>query len=181
MTGRHHRSLCPTKFGQPGTPTTQKPSVTHHAEAAAQPSTCTERPTHTEPATLTVGREAVRMQTAIAQVVNPRHPDSPVTARILFDSGSYPTYITQTLADKLQLRQSNADMLHLATFGNDAVQHISARSADHAVHLADDTMQQVTAMVIPTITGNITTAPLSFNVRASLPADIQPADDDTTT
>ena len=45
-------------------------------------------------------------------------------------------YITQTLADKLQLRQSNPDMLHLATFGNDAVQHISARSADLAVHLA---------------------------------------------
>ena len=180
-TGRHHRSLCPTKFGQTGTPTTQKPSVTHHAEAAAQPSTCTERPTHTEPATLTVGWEVVHMQTVIAQVVNPRHPDSTVTAHILFDSGSYRTYITQTLADKLQLRQSNPDMLHLATFGNDAVQHISARSADLAVHLADDTTQQVTATVIPTITGNITTAPLSSKLRASLPADIQLADDDTTT
>ena len=183
MTGRPHCSLCPTKFAQPGTSTTQKPSGIHHAEAAAQPSTCTERPTHTEPATLTVGREAVRMQTATTQVVNPRHPDSPVTARILFDSGSYRTYITQTLADKLQLRQSNPEMLHLATFGNDAVQHISARSADLAVHLADDTMQQVTATVIPTITGNITTAPLSSDVRASLPADIQLqlADGDTVT
>ena len=175
MTGRHHRSLCPTKFGRPGPATTPKPSVMHHAEAAAQPST------RTEPATLAAGREAVRMQTAIAQVVNPRQPDSSVTARILFDSGSYRTYITQTLADKLQLRQSKLDMLHLATFWNDVVQHVSARSADLTVHLTDATMQQVTATVIPTITGNIATAPLSFDVRASLPADIQLADDDTAT
>ena len=48
-TGRHHHSLCPMKFGRPGTGTTQKPSVTHHAKAAASPWTFTERPTRTEP------------------------------------------------------------------------------------------------------------------------------------
>ena len=52
---------------------------------------------------------------------------------------------------------------------------------DQFVQRRDRGVQQVTATVIPTTTGNITTAPLSSDVRASLPADIRLADDETTT
>ena len=170
MTGRHHRSLCQTKFGRPGHATIPKPSVTHHAEAASQPST------RTEPATLAAGREAVRMQTAIAQVAHPRQQQQTVTARILFDSGSYRTYITEALANKLQLHRRKPEQLQLATFGNAAVHHVTAHSADLTVHFSDNTTQHITATVVPTITGSITTTPLDLHVQAALPPDIHLAD-----
>ena len=88
--GCHHRSLCPVKFGRPALPNSTNTPATpaQKAESASKTSTTT------EPANLITEREAVRMQTATAQVANPRRLESTITARILFDSGSYRTYIT---------------------------------------------------------------------------------------
>ena len=89
-TGRHHRSLCPTKFGR-------------LASSSSSPRSMSTQPPHTDaspkPSTRTAGQEEVCMQTATPQVVHPRQQT--VTARILFDSGSYRTYITEALANKL--------------------------------------------------------------------------------
>ena len=118
------------------------------------------------------------MQTATAQVAHPRQQQQTVTARILFDSGSYRTYITEALANKLQLHRRKPEQLQLATFGNAAVHHVTAHSADLTVHFSDNTAQHITATVVPTITGSITTTPLDVHVQAALPPDIHLADHD---
>ena len=116
------------------------------------------------------------MPTATAQVANPQRLESTIAARILFDSGSYRTYITEELAEKLKLRCSKPEHLQLATFGSSSVQHVSARSADIALHLANKEMRQLRVTVVPNITSNITTAPLDQNLKLSLPRDIHIAE-----
>ena len=109
-------------------------------------------------------------------MANPRRPESTITARILFDSGSYRTYITEELAEKLKLRCSKPEHLQLATFGSSSVQHVSARSADITLHLENKEMRQLRVTVVPNITSNITTAPLDQNLKLNLPRDIDIAE-----
>ena len=170
--GCHHRSLCPVKFGRPALPNSTNTPATpaQKAESASKTSTTT------EPASLITEREAVRMQTATAQVANLRRLESTITARIRFDSGSYRTYITEELAEKLKLRCSKPEHLQLATFGSSSVQHVSARSADITLHLANKEMWQLRVTVVPNITTNITTAPLDQNLKLNLPRDIHIAE-----
>ena len=66
-TGRHHRSLCPTKFGRLASSSSSPRSTStqpQHTDTSPPPST------RTEPANLAAGQEEVRMQTATAQVAH---------------------------------------------------------------------------------------------------------------
>ena len=170
--GCHHHSLCPVKFGQAALPNSTNTPATpaQKAESASKTSTTTES------ANLITEREAVRMQTATAQGANPRKLESTITARILFDSGSYRTNITEQLAEKLKLRCSKPEHLQLATFGSSSVQHMSARSADITLHLANKEMRQLRVTVVPNVTSNITTAPLDQSLKLHLPRDIHIAE-----
>lgn len=60
----------------------------------------------------------VLVQTAKAEVKNKnnlKHQE----VRILFDSGSQRTYVTENLAEKLQLSKKGEEELKLETFGSD--------------------------------------------------------------
>ncbi|CAG2198095.1 unnamed protein product [Mytilus edulis] len=60
--------------------------------------------------------EMVLMQTAKTDVVNPKNKEK-VETRILFDSGSQRTYISQSLASKLNLKGDIEEELKRVTFG----------------------------------------------------------------
>ena len=57
---------------------------------------------HSEDACLASG-ENVLLQTTTTDIKNPQSNEA-VTARVLLDPGSYRTYITQKLANKLELK-----------------------------------------------------------------------------
>ena len=57
------------------------------------------------------------VQSATAQVSNPSHTIASTTAHILFDTGSYRTYVTAELANKLQLKPTAEETLSISTFG----------------------------------------------------------------
>ena len=59
----------------------------------------------------------ILLQTARAIVSRPHQSQSTVNGRILFDSGSQRTFITNTLKDKLQLPVLNSEQLMIKTFG----------------------------------------------------------------
>ena len=62
--------------------------------------------------------EMVLMQTAKAEIKNPLSTKNNVV-RILLDSGSQRTYITEKLAEQLQLSKDKEEEINLVTFGND--------------------------------------------------------------
>ena len=114
-----------------------------------------------EVSALSTSTEAVVMQTATAQLVHPTtHLEQ--EARILFDSGSYRTYVTQDLADSLQLTIEGQEHISVMTFSCSKVQQITASTTVLHLKLADGSVFPITASVVPKITGAIT--------RTTLPA-----------
>jgi len=60
----------------------------------------------------------VLLQTAIAQVYNPKNPSSTLKLRLIFDSGSQRSYLTQQVKDTLGLQRVKQQQLSILTFGS---------------------------------------------------------------
>ena len=106
----HHRSLCSklftvneAKLPEPGLQT-----ISAQDDSAK---------TKTEGATVTWGNQ-VLMQTATAAIVN-SPSNQPTYVRMILDSGSQRTYITEKLAENLKLTLKPPERLIVATFGSD--------------------------------------------------------------
>ena len=125
QTGKHHRSLCPTKFKD----------ITSTGGTA-----------------LVALDETVMMQTALTTVSNPSTHASTV-ARLFFDSGSQRSYISSDLAQRLHLRASKQEVISLATFGSNTPRTISSKLAKISVKLLDGGYMYMTTNIIPSITG----------------------------
>ena len=157
--GKHHRSLCPKKYGSPREPATSALAAT--VDSTQQLSSTW--PT-TEPSTLASGQESAIMQTALAQVVNRSSPTTS-TVRLFFDTGSYRSYISEDLAARLQLTKGKTEDLNITTFGSNNVHHLKAHTAPLTLRMNDGRTLDITATIVPTITGTI--------LRTSIPADLQ--------
>ena len=173
--GKHTYSLCPQQHRTAGSTNAQQcasdatPATTKRSPQDAQPSP-------TEPASLVSTHEEVVMQTATATVSNPAAATSGVV-RILFDTGSYRTYVTTKLAEKLHLTPKSTEQLSLTTFGRDEVQHIQANTADLAIHLLNGQRRVITATIVPTITGAVPRTSLPRNILNGTLRGLQLADD----
>lgn len=102
--GKHHTSLCDGKSTEEKPETTSgkdtHTSVLHSAQAAAT--------------------GAVLLKTAVSMVTS---SDCTTSANILFDEGSQSSFITKTLADKLQLKPTGSESICLSGFG-DTTRHV---------------------------------------------------------
>ena len=99
----------------------------------------------------------VLLKTAIATV---GIKETAVDAAILFDEGSQKSFITQQLADHLQLPVDAIEMLHIASFGGitTRVQHVN-RSTIYVK--TDNGMIPLSVLVVPTIAKPIGTSLMS--------------------
>ena len=104
----HHRSLCPKKFKSCVT----SAHLTEEIQENRKDSVCSE-----ENVLLSSG-EMVLMQTAKTEIKGQRNSKSEIV-RIQLDSGSQRTYVTEPLADKLQLKRGKEEEIKLVTFGCD--------------------------------------------------------------
>lgn len=73
--------------------------------------------------------EMVLMQTAKGNILNPIN-GMQENVRMLFDSGSQRTYITENLARKLNLKLGNKSKISLITFGSEKPQPLDTLSTD---------------------------------------------------
>ena len=128
-TGRHHQSICnqqiPTikpNVQESAAPTTRNESV-HDSQNKQQTPSQGENPNahtvHVQSTTTTTSTNAkgqVMLQTATALATN---EDGSKTAKvkILFDSGSQRSYITNSLKSRLNIKSKKTETLHLNTFG----------------------------------------------------------------
>ena len=123
--GRHHQSICTVKSPSHSQKPPQHPLNQSQDQETRDPegsSNQTPRPTQATPAintTTTVSKErrSVLLQTATTTVQS-SNGSRPVTARILFDSGSQRSYITNSLKAKLGLVPVKSETVNLNTFGD---------------------------------------------------------------
>ena len=146
-----HRSLCPTKFGS----VQQVPA--HLADELLEQGV--------EDATENVlmsSEEMVLMQTAKGNVFN-KVNGKQENVRMLFDSGSQRTYIAVDLAKKLSLKLGEKSKISLVTFGSEKPQPLETPSTVLNIELKDGSALQITANVIPKITGEMQRRPFNTN------------------
>ena len=104
----HHRSLCPKKYKA----SVSNAHLIEETDEFKEVSVCAKENV------LVSSGEMVLMQTAKAETMNPnKHKSDQV--RILLDSGSQRTYVTETLAEKLQLTRESEEEIKLVTFMSD--------------------------------------------------------------
>ena len=88
--------------------------TTHSAIAQAESAATSETSTITASAK---SKGSVLLQTATAEATNQDGSKS-TSIKILFDSGSQRSYVTENLKTRLGLKSTKTDTLHLNTFGD---------------------------------------------------------------
>ncbi|CAG2208913.1 unnamed protein product [Mytilus edulis] len=108
----HHRSLCPKKFNTKNTCVYLSEEISEYcSDNVLQEFESTNNESEQESSMLAFG-EMVLMQTATAEITNPNYTKKEKT-RILFDSGSQRTYISQRLASKLGLKSYHEEEISI--------------------------------------------------------------------
>ena len=98
--------------------------------------------------------EMVLMQTAKTEI---RYPLDKIgkPSRVLFDSGSQRTYISESLAKQLNLKGEKEEQLKLVTFGCENPKVIKTFSTNISVRLNNGEYLSIVANIVPIISGNI--------------------------
>ncbi|XP_053382198.1 uncharacterized protein LOC128549498 [Mercenaria mercenaria] len=143
----HHCSLCPTRFSVRPTMTNTVNEITTQQEE-----------TEPEKGLMSVN-EIVLMQTVLTEVKNPETLDT-MQVRILFDSGSHRSYISESLAKKMNLKTDGEHDIHVATFGNKDTRRITTKYTKLNVKLKNGTEMQITTDVVPLISGELQRRPI---------------------
>ena len=121
----HHRSLCPQKF-----------STVHRDQAnLAEETELQDEKLNTENSLISSG-EMVLMQTTRADINNPNN-DLKQNVRMLLDSGSQRTYITELLAKKMDLKIGKREEIMLVTFGSEKPKRIQTGTTKLDIALKD--------------------------------------------
>ena len=115
--------------------------------------------------------EMVLMQTAKGNVLNPTNWMQE-NVRMLFDSRSQRTYITEKLARKLKLKlgggggRGRGSKIALVTFGSEKPTMLDTPSTVLNMELKDGSVVTLTANVIPSITGSM--MPIQYQLSTKL-------------
>ena len=105
--------------------------------------------------------EIVLMQTAKADIKNPVNGISQ-NAQILLDSGSQRTYITESLAKRLNLKLGDKDEFMLVTFVSAKPKRTESRNTKLDIVLKDGSILTISADVVPQIAESIQRRPVNL-------------------
>ena len=140
----HHRSLCPKKFKSSVT----SAHLTEEIQENRKDSVCSEENV------LVSSGEMVLMQTAKTEIKGQRNTKGEIV-RILLDSGSQRTYVTEEFADKLQLKREKEEEIKLVTFGCDRPKTVKTAQTKLSIKLNNGQYLDVTANIVPVISGTV--------------------------
>jgi hypothetical protein len=94
------------------------------------------------------------METAKTEIRNPQRKIGQVS-RVLFDSGSQRTYISELLAKQLNLKGEREEEIKLITFGSEMPKLIKTFSTNISVRLNNGEYISIVANIVPIISGSI--------------------------
>ena len=126
-TGRHHHSICQREREE-------QPETNVTVTASSQTRTS----------------ENILLQTARTFALKDNQSKK-VPVRILFDSGSQRSYITDELCDKLNLRVEGKENLNLNTFGSNRYRKQSCTRVKVRIEIMDRNFVEITALSHPVI------------------------------
>ena len=104
-------------------------------------------------------RGSVLLQTATAEVVRPDNDSNPLNVRLIFDSCSQRSYVTQAVKEKLQLPVVGRDSLLIKTFGESDARLRTCEIVQVGIKTLCDTTAYIQAYVVPVICGPLTQQP----------------------
>ena len=162
--GRHHVSICPknqesqphpnqVQAPTPKEPTSASPSTDKRNHSllvhpGLNPEALAYSPiTHTS-LWVNSGR-TILLQTACTQVANPRRPHLSKQVRIVFDSGSQRSYITEKLRDDLRLTTEDKGTMTIMTFGSVDEQHKACDLVKPTLLLKNGQMFSLSLFTVP--------------------------------
>ena len=148
----HHRSLCPERFGMQQRESIQMAEELQEYGAVGG--------TEAENVLVSSG-EMVLMQTAKTHIRNPIN-GSRENVRLLLDSGSQRTYITEALARRLNLKMGEVNEITLVTFGSEKPKTIRTPTTVLDIELKDGSTLKINANIVPNITGSIQRRPINL-------------------
>ena len=142
--GNHHRSLCPNHF-----PTSQSELSSATLEL--------------KETNLVAAEERVIMQTALIELTDVKNVEDDVkqSARVLLDSGSQRTYISEDIANKLKLIPIDKNFLTIYTFGTTKPKCIETPVVEVKMVLKSGFTMKIKANVVPNVTGTIERRPIN--------------------
>ncbi|XP_053388626.1 uncharacterized protein LOC128551737 [Mercenaria mercenaria] len=147
----HHRSLCDKRFQI----NQNHESANLSNEVENVENTESENKTlENEETGLLSYNENVLMQTAFTEIKNARNGQSE-HVRLMLDCGSHRTYVSQSLADRLNLEVNGEQSIHLITFGSRNEKVIQTKSTKIDIKLQNGEYMTLTANIVPNITGTI--------------------------
>lgn len=172
----HHRSLCRSKFS--GISRAQVTTNISNISPGAipEPTIFTNNISSITPnEVLMAANEKVLMQTAKATISN---LDSNIkqNLRIFFDTGSQRTFITEYLANKLNLDQSKNEELAIVTFGSDKARSVTTKVTNLIIELRDGSSLILTANIVPKISGDVQRGSVNKSILDNLDLNIHLAD-----
>ena len=160
---RHHRSLCIKKF-----PVEKSSEMAHPVTEPLSATVATEH-------TLLSSDEQVPMQTATVEVEN-LEKSRRVTTRLLLNTGSQRTYITNKLAEKLQLPITGSETLTVYTSSASKPRELHTPVTELWLLTKDGSSLHLRVNVVPKITSNLQRAYLNPEKFTHLLKDIPLAD-----
>ncbi|CAG2200307.1 unnamed protein product [Mytilus edulis] len=88
--------------------------------------------------------------------------------RLVMDSGSKRTYITEHLTKRLNLKKKATNEITLQTFGADKPKTLRSKNVSFKIRLKDGVCMLIDAYVVPKITRSILRRPLQMDVRENV-------------
>ena len=156
---RHHQSIC-TRGNLPKPP--EKPQDTPEPLNQTRPGDPPETTTATNATGSSLKGNPVLLQTAQCVAANADTTRS-TTVRVLFDTGSQRTYITNSLKSRLGLKPIERESLRLSTFGNDRVRKESCDIVKLSLRKGEGESVDIAALNFPVICSSL---PLQVDVSA---------------
>ena len=110
-------------------------------------------------------KKNVLLQTARAHVSRVEPPGTPQNVRMIFDSCSQRSYVTESLLKSLGLPSSGSDTLLIKTFGESHAQLEKCEIVQLAIETPNEGRAYVTAYVVPTICSPISNQSIDLHQR----------------
>ena len=154
--GKHHTSICEKK----------KESSSLATPTKFNPEAATFSPDVTTSTLCTTQTKTILMQTARAIVYNPLKPRMTVEVRLLFDSGSQRSYMSERAMKLLQLEPSGEQALSISTFGTTKERTKVCPVVSVGVHLKGYPNASLSLYVVPTICEPLTGQTITATIEA---------------
>ena len=168
--GRHHISICsrnaPTSEALlvTNSPVTSQPRTEPSASrnAGLNPQAPAYAPTPPTTSLWVRSDRAILLQTAKVAAFNPSDPQASQLVRIVLDTGSQRSYITNSVKEKLSLVPDGEQCMSIMTFGSNKEKPQVCEFVKVGLTLRDGDSQQLTLLAVPMICEPLASQPIAF-------------------